>query len=122
MDPEQGVPSDNTTAVAELERLRREGYDRDFFAVEGPGLRCGACRHVIPAADLELDALGRLEGASDPADMAAILAVTCPSCGARGTAMVKYGPDATAEEDELLRQLPDVDHAGSTAERPVDGA
>lgn len=109
MEPERGAPSDNTTPVAVLDELREEGYDADFFTVEGPGLRCGSCREVTPAAELELDALRRMEGASDPADMSAVLAVACPSCGRKGTAMVKYGPEATAEEDELLRALPDAD-------------
>jgi hypothetical protein len=121
MEPERGAPSDNTTAVTELQGMRDDGYDADFFAVEGPGLRCGSCRTVLPADQLELDALRRLEGASDPADMAAILALTCPSCGQQGTAMVKYGPEATAEEDELLRALPDVDRDGGTAQLTGDG-
>jgi len=117
MDPEQGAPSDNTTAVAVLQRLLEDGYDADFFAVEG-GLRCGRCREVTPGTDIELDALRRLEGASDPADMASVLAATCPSCGAKGTAMVKYGPDATAEEDQLLRTLPETPDARGTDQRP----
>jgi hypothetical protein len=118
MEPERGAPSDNTTTVAVLEGLRDEGYDGDFFVVEGPGLRCGACREVIAAADVDLDALRRLEGASDPADMGAVLALTCPSCGARGTAVVKYGPEATAEEDDLLRALPDAGAGGGTPQVP----
>ena len=108
-DPEYGAPSDNTTVVAELERFRADGYDADFLVEPGPALRCRSCDRTTPAADLELDALRRLEGASDPADMTAILALRCPSCGARGTALVHYGPGATEEEDALLLALPDSD-------------
>ena len=118
MEPVRGAPSDNTTAVAELERFRQDGYDEDFYVEAGPGLRCRSCGETTPAAELELDALRRLEGASDPADMAAILALQCSSCGAKGTAMVHYGPGATREEDELLRALPDADRDGGTAEYP----
>ena len=113
-DPEYGAPSDNTTVVAELERFRADGYDGDFLVEAGPALRCRTCDQVTPAADLELDALRRLEGASDPADMAAILALQCPSCGAKGTAMVHYGPGATEEDDALLLALPDRDRGRGT--------
>ena len=118
MEPERGAPSDNTTVVAELERLRGDGYGEDFYIEPGPAVRCRSCGTTIPAADLELDALRRLEGASDPADMVAILALTCSSCGAKGTALVHYGPGATEEEDELLLALPDADRDGGTAEYP----
>lgn len=47
----------------------------------------------------------RTEGASDPADMALVVALECPTCGAKGVLALKYGPGAAAEEAELLRQL-----------------
>lgn len=119
MNPEHGAPSDNTTVVAELERLRTDGYGGEFLLEAGPALRCRSCDHLTPAGELELDALRRMEGASDPADMAAILALTCASCGSKGTAMVHYGPGATEDEDELLRVLPDTGGRG-TAEYPAD--
>jgi hypothetical protein len=118
MKPEYGAPSDNTTLITELEGLRSQGYDGDFVTEAGPGLRCRACEHVIPAEDLHLDALRRLEGASDPADMVAILALRCPSCGAKGAAVVSFGPTATEDEDELLRRLPDTGGEPGTRELP----
>ena len=45
----------------------------------------------------------RLEGASDPGEMANILAVTCPACGSRGVAVCRFGPEAS-EWDALLMQ------------------
>ena len=115
MEPIEGAPSDNTTIVGVLQGFRDEGYAGDFFCEPGPALRCRACDHTIPVDQLELDALRRIEGASDPADMAAILALHCPSCEVQGTALVSYGPTANEAEDELLRQLPDTDREDGTA-------
>jgi hypothetical protein len=114
MEPIEGAPSDNTTIVGVLQQFRDEGYGSDFLSEEGPALKCRECDHVIPVDQLELDALRRVEGASDPADMAAILALECPCCGARGTSLVSYGPTASRVEDELLSQLPDTDREGGT--------
>ena len=114
MEPVEGAPSDNTTIVGVLQQFRDDGYASDFMSEAGPALRCRECDHVIPVDQLELDALRRIEGASDPADMAAILALQCPSCGAKGTSLVSYGPTASETEDELLRQLPDSDREGGT--------
>lgn len=114
MDPIEGAPSDNTTIVGVLAQFREDGYGADFMVESGPALRCRECDHVIPVEELELDALRRIEGASDPDDMAAVLAVRCPSCGTKGTALVAYGPTASEDEDELLRQLPDADRDGGT--------
>jgi hypothetical protein len=58
---------------------------------------------------VHLEVLDRTEGASDPADMVAVAALVCPRCGARGTVALKYGPEASPEEDEVLRLLDDVD-------------
>ncbi len=117
MRPEGGVPSDNTTLVTELEQFRADGYDGDFLIESGPALRCRACDHRIDPAQTDLDALRRLEGASDAADMVAILALECPHCGAKGTAVAAYGPMASADEDDLLRVLPDDLDAGGTPEQ-----
>lgn len=115
--PTHGAPSDNTTILEELERFRAEGYVEDFLVRPGALLQCRRCQHTTAAGALELDALRRLEGASDPDDMSAVLALECQDCGAKGTALVAYGPTATEDEDELLRQLPDVDRTDGTRAR-----
>lgn len=109
MDPVPGAPSDNTTLVGELAGFREQGFDGDFYAEDGPVLRCGHCDHRMAIDDIDLEQLRRLEGASDPADMVAILALTCTACDHRGTAVVAYGPTASQAEDELLRQLDEPD-------------
>jgi len=54
-----------------------------------------------------IDSLGRIEGASDPGDMAAVVAFTCPHCDAKDVLVLKYGPDATAADADVLLGLAD---------------
>ncbi len=97
--------SDGTTLVEVIRRLEDEGYTSQMAAEPGCLIRCFACRTDSPATAVHLDALRRTEGASDPADMVAVAAVHCPSCGARGTVVLKYGPGASPEEAEVLALL-----------------
>jgi hypothetical protein len=103
--PVAGAPSDNTSMVAVLERLRADGYEAQFEPNDDGDLCCLTCGHCTSPSDVAVDELRRLEGASDPADMAAVLAVRCPNCGARGTSVVRYGPEADAGHAALLRHL-----------------
>jgi len=97
--------SDGTTLVEIVRQLEADGYTGQLAAVEGGTLRCFTCRQDSPAADVHLDALRRAEGASDPDDMVAVAAVVCPKCGTKGTVALKFGPDASPEETDLLRLL-----------------
>jgi hypothetical protein len=56
---------------------------------------------------MELNEILRIEGASDPDDEVAVVAMTCPSCGCKGTLVLKYGSEATPEESDVLRALED---------------
>ena len=47
----------------------------------------------------------RLEGASDPADQLIVVPLACPVCGARGTFVAHYGPEASLEEADVLAVL-----------------
>ena len=53
--------------------------------------------------------LRRLEGASDPDDMLAVVAVECANCGLRGSLVLNYGPTAT--EDDCRRARSGSDDA-----------
>lgn len=101
--------SDGTTLVEVIERFEAEGYTAQMAAEEGGVIRCFACHQDSPAAAVHLHGLRRTEGASDPADMVAVAALTCPRCGAKGTVALKFGPDASPEEDEALRLLDGLD-------------
>jgi hypothetical protein len=50
-----------------------------------------------------------VEGASDPADMLAVVALVCPICKTHGTLVVGYGPEAGPDDAEVLSGLGDVD-------------
>ncbi len=106
-DPVPGAPSDNTTLVEVLEDLRVLGFTHDVQVDERGRLCCRQCGTCVDAADMELLELRRLEGASDPSDMAAVLGVRCSGCGALGAAVVRYGPEAGPGDEVVLRHLPD---------------
>lgn len=98
----------DVTLTEVLAELAQQGYTGDCFVDEDDGrVCCGACRTCVDPGDLQLDGLRRLEGASDPADMAAVLALTCTSCGHKGTAVVRFGPEASAGDALVLRHLED---------------
>ena len=54
-----------------------------------------------------MEALHRLEGASDPEDEAVVAALECPACGAWGTIVLSYGPQSSAEDAAVLANLID---------------
>ncbi|MCU1455815.1 MAG: hypothetical protein JWN46_3961 [Acidimicrobiales bacterium] len=100
-----GAPSDNTTLLVILRQLGDAGWTADFHATDDGGLRCPRCGTVFPAATFRVDAVRRLEGASDPADEQIVLAVTCPDCGVRGTVVLGYGPNASDADTAVLAQI-----------------
>jgi hypothetical protein len=73
-----------------------------------------------PPGAVELVSIRRLEGASDPADMLAVVALRCPACGAQGVLTLGYGPDTSPEEADVLLGL--EDHRGASAAVPADAA
>jgi hypothetical protein len=105
--PIPGVPVDRTL-MGVLAGLQADGYDSDMFVTAEGKIRCGACRHDAEPTDIELHAIRRIEGASDPADEAAVLALVCRVCGASGTAVVRYGPEAEPQDIAVLRAVEDL--------------
>jgi hypothetical protein len=74
---------------------------------------------VSPPEKTKMSSLRRLEGESDPSDMMAIVALTCPACGARGTVVLGFGPMATQQDSDVLQSL--RDHRGD-AKAPGNSA
>lgn len=64
--------------------------------------------------------LYRTEGASDPADMAAVVAFNCGSCSAGNGLVLAYGPTASAEEADVLAVLPDRPSGADGEQRSTD--
>lgn len=107
--PVAGAPSDNTSLRAVLDEFLRSGFAGDIRVCDDGRLCCGVCGFSADPAEVELRALRRLEGASDPSDMVAVLAVVCPACRSEGTAVVRFGPDADTGDAAVLSALRDVD-------------
>ena len=99
--------SDFTTLALVVKAFEDDGYTGQFGAREESMVICFACRTETPASEVRLESLRRTEGASDPDDMAAVAAVVCGNCGQKGTLVLHYGPGATPEESEVLRDLED---------------
>lgn len=108
MEPKPASPSDNTTLTAVVADYTANGFDGEFELVERSGdLRCFTCSTVTASHEVAIHSIRRLEGASDPADMVSVLAVTCPACDANGVLVLKYGPEASIEEAEFLARARD---------------
>ena len=70
-------------------------------------VNCGHCGHLHEVEDLHVEAILRIEGASDPADEALVAGLTCSSCGARGVLVAGYGPTADPIEAAVVSRLGD---------------
>lgn len=104
-DVRPGAPSDNTTLTAVLDELDRSGYTASFGARDGARLHCSACRQESAVSDFDIDVVRRFEGASDPDGEMLLAAGTCPACGALGTAVFGYGPEASAVDALAISDL-----------------
>lgn len=100
--------SDGTTLVEVIDGYEAQGYTAELSAVPGGKVLCRVCGTETPAGEIEVEAIRRTEGASDPGDMALVAALRCPSCGARGTATLRYGPEASQDDAEVLADLDDL--------------
>jgi len=115
MRQDAGTATGSSTLTEVLAAFEAGGWTGQFGARPGAEIMCFTCREAFPAAEAALGAIQRLEGASDPADMAAVGTLRCPRCDARGTIVLEYGPEATPEEDEALLALGDRREASGVA-------
>lgn len=104
-DPQYARDAASLTAIVEM--FERDGFTGQFAVREAAMVACLSCREEHPATEFDMSALRRTEGASDPADMAAVVGLTCPNCGNLGTVVLKYGPEASPEESDVLLALED---------------
>jgi hypothetical protein len=87
--------------------LAEQGWAEQATPIDDGRVRCEVCGEATAADELVIEAFARLEGASDPDDMAAVVAFTCPRCDARDVLVLKYGPEASAAEADVLLGLSD---------------
>lgn len=99
--------SHESTMVDVLEAYAQGGFGSSFVVTDDSDVECVECSTVSPPASVSMSSLRRLEGASDPDDMIAVVAITCPACNARGTAVLGFGPMATVQDSDVLQGLRD---------------
>jgi hypothetical protein len=99
--------ADEPTLTTVLASYESAGFDAQFAATDDGQVRCFSCGVCVSPSQVQLHSLRRLEGASDPADMLAVAAVTCRSCNANGLLVLHYGPESTQGEAEVLIGLED---------------
>ncbi len=107
MSDQAGVPSDHTTLSSILEDYANAGFDGQFEAASESAITCVKCDRDSPPSEFAMAGLRRLEGASDPDDMLSVVAVCCPQCGAQGTLVLGFGPNASAADAAISKQLRD---------------
>lgn len=99
---------EGATVADALARFEAAGFTGQFGPRPDGRVMCFSCRATVDARAVELHELWRTEGASDPSAMAAVAAVACPDCHARGTLVLSYGPAGAAEDGTVLRRLEDI--------------
>ena len=105
MDHVTDAPSDNDSLTGVLARFAERGFASDVRSVPGGRLMCSECGHDADPSEPEVVAVRRLEGASDPSDMLAVVALRCPTCSAAGVAVLGFGPDASPDDADVLARL-----------------
>ncbi|MEO8697837.1 MAG: hypothetical protein ABI658_30340, partial [Acidimicrobiales bacterium] len=89
--PEPSVEAtDETTLTAVLASYESAGFDAQLAATDEGQVHCYSCGSNADPDKVKLHSLRRLEGASDPADMLAVAAVSCPSCSVKGVLVLNY--------------------------------
>ena len=106
-EPHPAPPSDHTTLTEVLDGYAEAGFTTSFAAQDGGAVRCDACGSDLDPERLDMCSLRRLEGASDPDDMLAVVALRCDVCRASGTMVLGYGPAASDVDGDVLRALQD---------------
>jgi len=95
------MPGD-TPLAAVIADLEAAGFVGQFVPLDAGVIRCVTGGHVFAAEPSAVERSRRLEGVSDPADMLIVLGLRCPICGALGTLVLHYGPEASGEEADAL--------------------
>lgn len=100
----EGAPG-GPTLLDMVGELEKSGYTGQFAVSQEAKLRCLSCDTEVEPESIEPESFLRVEGVSDPDDMAAVAAITCPNCSTKGTVVLKYGPEASPEDAHVLSAL-----------------
>lgn len=107
-NPEPNVAQDAQTITEVVRTFEGRGYTGQLRAVDGGAVECLTCRQSTAGADITAQAISRHEGASDPAEMLAIVALRCPHCDTPGLLILSYGPDSPPEDADVLVAMEDA--------------
>lgn len=99
------TPAADESVIDVLARFADDGWTADHIARPYAKMRCGVCSRHSLVAELETDAMHRVEGASDPDDMQMVVGLTCPYCASRGAVVLAYGPSASETDSEFVGAL-----------------
>lgn len=118
----RGGISGGLTIADALREFEDRGYVGQFVIRPGGYVECETCHTQHKPEAVSMEAMRRIEGASDPADMVFVGALRCPRCDAAGTATIQYGPLAQEEDARVLRALEDqrpaIRHAHEEGDDP----
>lgn len=105
MTDDTSIAQGASTLTEVIAAYDAEGYTAQL-SPKGEGLvRCHHCGETSDAARLDVRDSHRLEGASDPDDMALVIATKCPQCRTPATLTLHYGPGSSAEESDVLSRI-----------------
>lgn len=99
--------ADVATLAEAVAHLTERGYRGDFKAEER-GLREVFSGELYSAEQLQIDALFRFEGETDPADQAEVFALSDLAGVPRGTYVVAFGPGMPRHDARALNGLRDA--------------
>jgi len=108
------------SVVEVLGRFAEEGWAANHVVRPDAEMKCGHCARQTPVDRLDVDALHRVEGASDPDDMQLVVGMTCPHCSTRGALVIAFGPSASDTDAEFLVDLDLDGRADPVAADPRD--
>jgi len=97
-------PGDDSV-VTVLAAFADAGWTANHLVCPGGVIECGDCHEVSAAAELDVAAQHRVEGASDPDDMQIVLGFPCPRCGAKGAVVAAYGPTASENDADFMSTI-----------------
>ena len=93
-----------TSLADALSELAGLGFTGQFVTDEDDGsCTCTNCGVPSSPDSVRFEQRRRLEGASDPAEMANVLALTCPHCASPGVVVCRFGPEASSGDVALLQ-------------------
>lgn len=101
------MPDAPETVTEALALLAGEGFTADFDLLHTSAI-CAQCETGHDLTHVVIERQYRFEGMSDPDDEAIVLALRCPSCGAKGVIVSAFGPNADPELFAILANLPNA--------------